>query len=432
MKRTKETKDFFVVGLALFAMFFGAGNLIFPPALGLASGKSWAACLIGFILTGVGMPLLGVLAVSKAGGTINDLAGKVNPTFSKILGTIIVLAIGPLLAIPRTGATVYELGVKPIIPDVSPVLVSIIYFGITLFFVIKPSGIIDKIGKILTPILLVIIFSIIIKGITSPIGTSVDTGLRNSFSVGFTEGYQTMDALTSIVFGGIILISLAEKGYERKKDQIRVTMKAGLVAGTGLVFVYGGLLFLGATGSGIFSADIARTDLVVGITERILGNFGKFGISLAASVACLTTAIGLVATVGTYFEELTKGKLSYRIIVISTVIISAVFANAGVENIVKFAVPLLATVYPVAIVLILVSVFDDFIKSEKAYLGAVCGALFVSVFDGLSAMGVNTAFIGDFIKMLPLASAGFAWVLPAILGIFITTFLYKNETNSVQ
>lgn len=425
----KENKDIFVVGLALFAMFFGAGNLIFPPALGLASGGQWLPCMIGFFLTGIGMPILGILAVSKAGGTIDDLANKVNPTFSKILGTTIILAIGPLLAIPRTGATVFEMGVKPLFPGVSPVVVSIVYFAITLFFVIKPSGIIDKIGKYLTPVLLVIVSLIIFKGITSPIGNPIDTGITNTFTKGFTDGYQTMDALASIIFGGIIMVSLAEKGYTKKSEQINLTVKAGLIAGIGLAFVYGGLLYLGATGSGVFPADIPRTDLIVSITQNVLGELGKVGIGVAVSVACLTTSVGLTATVGNYFEKLTKGKLTYRAIVIGTCVISAVFATVGVEQIVKLAVPLLVTVYPVAIVLILVSLFDNFISNKRVYLGATYGALCVSLFDALAAVGIDTAFVGEFINSLPLAGMGFAWVTPAIIGSIITTKLIKGKIN---
>ncbi|WZL72691.1 branched-chain amino acid transport system II carrier protein [Clostridiaceae bacterium 35-E11] len=420
-----KNKDILVVGMALFAMFFGAGNLIFPPALGLAAGQSWLSCMIGFFLTGIGMPILGILAISKAGGTIDDLANKVNPIFSKILGTIIILAIGPLLAIPRTGATVFEMGVKPIFQNTSPILVSIVYFSVTLFFVIKPSGIIDKIGKFLTPGLLVIVAVIIMKGIFSPLGAPVATGLANPFSQGFTEGYQTMDALASIVFGGIIMISLAEKGYTKKDEQIKLTMKAGLIAGMGLAFVYGGLLYLGSTVSNILPTSMAKTDLMVSITQSLLGDLGTIGIALAVSLACLTTSIGLTATVGNYFHQLTKGKLSYRLIVIGTVVFSGIFANVGVEQIVKLAVPLLVTVYPIAIVLIVMSLFDNLIKNKRAYLGAVYGALFVSLFDGLSAIGVNTSFIEKFINALPLANSGFAWILPALIGALITTKFAK-------
>ncbi len=426
-QKMNQTKDSFVVGLALFAMFFGAGNLIFPPALGLNSGKGWLACLVGFLLTGVGMPLLGVLSVSKAGGTIDHLAGKVNPTFSKILGTIVILALGPLLAIPRTGATVFELGIRPSIPGANPIIVSIVYFAVTLLLVIKPSGIVDKIGKVLTPILLCIIGTIIIKGIVAPAGAPVETGLGNPFSKGFTEGYQTMDAFCALVFGGILMLTLKEKGYEKKEDQIKLTMRAGLIAAVGLAFVYGGLLYLGATVSGVYPADMARADLVVGITQNALGSVGKMGIGVACSVACLTTAVGITATVGNYFEDISDGKLSYKAVVTATVIVSAVFANFGIEKIVKLAVPLLVTVYPVAIVLIVMNLFDNMIKNKRAYLGAVYGALFVSLFDGISAMGVNTAFIGNLMSRLPLSGAGFAWITPSIAGAIITTMLMSDR-----
>lgn len=424
-----ERKDFIVVGAALFAMFFGAGNLIFPSALGLLAGDNWLLSMFGFLLTGVGLPILGIITVSKAGGTINDLAEKVSPIFSKVLGTIIILAIGPLLAIPRTGATVYEIGIKPIFSGINPLIVSIIYFSITLFFVIKPSGIIDKIGKILTPILLFVISSIILKGIFYPIGTPINTGITGSFSKGFINGYQTMDALGSIVLGGIVLISLKEKGYSNKKDQIRLTLKAGLFAGTGLALVYGGLLFLGATSSNIFDASITKTELIIAITNNILGSLGQIGMGIAVSAACLTTSIGLTAVVGNYFEDLTKGKLNYKTTVICTVIFSTIISVVGVEQIVKFSVPLLVLVYPVAIILIIMNLFDYYIKNKNVYKGAVFGAILISSFDALAALNIKISFINELISFLPFSSAGFAWVIPAIISAILVGIL-TNQNNS--
>lgn len=423
----KETKDVIVTGLALFAMFFGAGNLIFPPFLGLVSGTNWVVCVIGFFLTGIGMPILGILAVSKVGGSIENLAKYVSPTFGKILGTVIILAIGPLLAIPRTEATVFELGVKPILGSVNPYIVSAIYFAITLFFVIKPTGIIDKIGKILTPILLLVISVIIFKGITSPISNPVATGLGNPFSEGFLGGYQTMDALASVLFGGIVMLSLRDKGYTDMKKQTSMTIKAGVIAASGLALVYGSLLYLGATVSGVFPGDITKTQLVVQITEKLLGTYGKYAIGLTVSAACLTTSIGLTATVGNFFSELTNEKLSYKSVVIATVLFSGVIATVGVEQIVKLAVPLLVTVYPVVIVLIIMGIFDNLISNKKAYIGAVYGALIVSLVDALTAIGVNTHFVKQFIDAIPFAEQGFAWIIPSLVGMAITTSLMKKE-----
>lgn len=425
----KETKDFVVVGAALFAMFFGAGNLIFPPALGMLSGNQWLACILGFALTGVGLPILGVITIAKVGGSLKDFAGRVSPTFAKVLGAIIVLAIGPLLAIPRTGATVFEIGVSPLFPTVPPLAVSIVYFSITLFFVIKPSSIIDKIGKILTPALLLIVGIIIFKGVTTPIGSPVSTGIKFAFSDGFLGGYQTMDALASVVLGGLILSGIKEKGYTDKKTLVKLTSKAGILAGSALLFVYGGLLFLGATGSGILSSELTKTELIIALTSNILGIYGQLALCFAVSVACLTTSIGLTAVVGTFFEELTNGKLSYRTIVIATTLFSIVMSVIGVEQIVKLSVPLLVLVYPVTIILIALNLFGSQIKNDAVFKGMVVGALFISLFDALSAMGVSIEAINAIIYKLPFASAGFAWVCPAILCGFIAHVIAKVKPN---
>ncbi|MCY6485102.1 branched-chain amino acid transport system II carrier protein [Clostridium aestuarii] len=425
----KRNNDILVLGVALFAMFFGAGNLIFPPSLGLFAGKNWVICGVGFFITAIGMPLLGIIAASKAGGTIYDVGNKVGPIFSKIFATIIILAIGPLLAIPRTGATTYELGIKPIFPGISPVVASIIFFGLTLYFVIKPSQIVDKIAKILTPLLLIMVFIIIIKGIISPIGAPTNPISVSPLSKGFTEGYQTMDALASLVFASVILNSVINKGYKEQKEQISLTIKAGIIAAIGLALVYGGLIYLGASTNSIFPVDKNKSDLLISITNTLLGDFGKIALGIVVSLACLTTSIGLTATVGDFFNKLSNNKLSYSSIVISTVVFSAVFANVGVEKIVILAVPLLVAVYPLAVVLILMNIFDDYIP-KTAYIGAVIGALVISLYDGISAAGIDITFVGNIISKLPFASEGFAWIIPTVIGALISTLLLKNTQTT--
>ncbi|OPJ56353.1 branched-chain amino acid transport system II carrier protein [Alkalithermobacter paradoxus] len=425
----KVFSDVVIIGFALFAMFFGAGNLIFPPSLGLVSGDSWLISFLGFLLTGIGMPLLGIVAVSKAGGSLGDLADKVSPTFSKVLGTVIMLALGPLLAIPRTAATTFEMGVRPIFPSVSPVISSIIYFAITFALVIKPSSVIDTIGKFLTPTLLVILAIIIFKGVTDPIGVLANTGLENSFSRGFTEGYQTMDALGSIVIGGIIIKTLVSKGYTKKDEQVKLAIMSAVVAALGLTFVYGGLMYLGATGSTIFDPSIPKTDLTMQITSAILGNIGKVAIGIAVSLACLTTSIGLTATCGEFFNNLTNGKLSYKSIVTTIIIFSTIMSNFGVEKIVGLAIPLLVTVYPVVIILILMNLFDKYIPNKGVYSGAVIGAVCISIFEALSAAGVEVYSILDVIGRLPLSSQGFSWIVPALVGAMITGVIGRKKHN---
>lgn len=285
---------------------------------------------------------------------------------------------------------------------------------------------VDKIAKILTPLLLIMVFAIIIKGIVSPLGTPTTEMTINPLSKGFTEGYQTMDALASLLFGGVVLNSIMSKGYVSERDHVGMTIKAGIIASIGLVLVYGGLIYLGASTNSVFPVDKPKADLLMAITNTLFGRFGKVPLGIVVSLACLTTSIGLTATVGTYFSDLSNNKISYKAIVIITVIFSTIFANIGLEKIVSLAVPLLVAVYPIAIVLILMNIFDDYIP-KAAYTGAVLGTLIVSLYDGASAAGVNTTSIANIINKLPLASEGFAWIIPSIIGALISTLLFKNR-----
>ena len=411
-----RTGDVVWVGLALFAMFFGAGNLIFPPLMGFIAGPSWAIALIGFLITGIGMPLLGIMASSRAGGTVEHLAGRVSPLFGRILSIVIILAIGPLLAIPRTAATTFEMGVRPNIPGASAAISSVVYFAITLFFALNQKKVVDKIGKILTPFLLITLALIILKGVFSPLGEIGGSGLSNAFGRGFREGYQTMDAMASVVFAEIIIAAMVFKGYSRTSDQVKMTSLAGLVSAIGLGLVYGGLMYLGASSVRLFPAEIERTDLLIRITQGLLGGAGKIALGLAVALACLTTSIGLTATVGDYFSTLSKGKLGYKGICLATCVFSAVFATVGVTTIVKVAVPLLVTVYPVVIVLVILTMAGRLARSRAIYIGAVIGALATSLFDALTAAGVAIPSINQLILNIPFAKSGFPWILPALAG----------------
>lgn len=421
----KRASDVVWVGLALFAMFFGAGNLIFPPYMGFIAGRSWNWALLGFLITGIGMPLAGIMASARAGGRVEHLASRVSPWFGQILSIVIILAIGPLLAIPRTAATTYEMGVRPNFPALSAALSSVFYFSITLFFALNRKKVVDKIGKILTPFLLFTLALIILKGILNPLGQLEGRGLPTAFGRGFREGYQTMDALASVVFAEIIIAALIFKGYSRISDQVRMTSLAGLIAASGLGMVYGGLMYLGASSSNVFSGAIERTSLLISITQALLGHAGKVALGMAVSLACLTTSIGLTATVGDYFSVLSRGKLGYKGICLATCIFSAIFATVGVTAIVKIAFPLLVTVYPIVLVLIILTMAGRLVRRRAVYVGAVCGALSTSLFDALTAAGVPIQVANQLILKIPLASSGFPWVLPALAGGLIGGLLAK-------
>jgi LIVCS family branched-chain amino acid:cation transporter len=412
----KRFNDVLVVGVALFAMFFGAGNLIFPPLMGFSAGSAWVGALLGFLVTGIGMPLLGIMASARAGGSVEHLAGRVNRVFARVLSIVILLAIGPLLAIPRTGATTFELGILPVWPHFSPALFSVIYFGVTLLFALKQSSVVDKIGKILTPFLLVTLAWIIIKAIVSPLGPDVDRQFANPFGRGFREGYQTMDAMASVVFAEIVIAALVYKGYKSVGDQVKLTSLAGLIAAVGLGLVYGGLMYAGSTAVTRFPPDIERTQLVVGIAQALLGETGKIALGSAVALACLTTSIGLTATVGDYFSTLSKGRIGYRTICVATVIFSGIFATVGVTTIVRLAVPLLVTVYPIVIVLILLTMADRLVTRRAVYVGAVVGALSTSLFDAATSAGYPVQIVNDLIAGIPFAQSGFPWIVPALIG----------------
>jgi branched-chain amino acid:cation transporter, LIVCS family len=415
----QANKDVLVVGVALFAMFFGAGNLIFPPYMGLLAGLDWRWALLGFLITGIGMPLLGIMAAARAGGTVEHLGRRVNPWFGRLLSIVVILAIGPLLAIPRTCATAFELGVRPSWPTFPAALFSVVFFAITLWFALNRSAVVDKIGKYLTPLLVLTLGWIILKGVFTPLGSIAEMDLPGPTGRGFREGYQTMDALASLVFAQIVIGALVFKGYTNVRDQVKMTSMAGGIAALGLGLVYGGLMYLGATASSAFTPSVERTDLLIAIAQGLMGDTGKLALGLAVSLACLTTAIGLTATVADYFSRLSKDRLGYKTIAVATVVFSGVFATVGVTTIVNVAVPLLVTVYPVAIALIVLALVGRPVADRAIYTGAVAGALLTSIPEALTAAGMPIHFLNLAVGAIPLAGAGFAWIIPTAGGALV-------------
>ncbi|MGL5717583.1 MAG: branched-chain amino acid transport system II carrier protein [Paraclostridium sp.] len=426
---SNKNKDIVVIGFALFAMFFGAGNLIFPPFLGVTSGQSWLTGFGGFILADVGLALLAVAAATKCGGDVNKILHKPGKGFAIVLGTAIMVCLGPLLAIPRTAATTFEMGIQPVVGNaINPVIFSIVFFGLVLVLTIKPSKVVDIIGKILTPALLVALAVLIIKGIVTPLGTiNPDTMIDNVFSNGVSQGYQTMDALGAVAFSTIIIASIHSKGYTSDKDKMSISIKAGIVAGIGLCLVYGGLTYLGATVSKMYIGQdvstISQTALIVGITESLLGYPGKVILGVIVALACLTTAIGLTSATGQYFTKITNGKLKYEVVVIIVAVFSAVVSNFGVDKIIQISAPILNMIYPATMLLVVMTLLSDKIKNDNAFKGAAYVTIVVSV---LTVMNV------PFMDKLPLAPLGFNWIVPAIIGGILGNLVKSNKSKNVN
>lgn len=423
----KKFKDLGVIGFALFAMFFGAGNLIFPPFLGKSVGSSYFSSSVGFIITGVGLPLLGIIACVKSGGSFDKMASRVSKPFAMIATTALILSIGPMLAIPRTAATTFELTVHPLFPGISPFVAILIYFIINLCFVLRPSSLIDNIGKFLTPVLLITLTLIIVKGILHPIGPIVDTGYTSVFSNSLLMGYQTMDAMASVIFASIIISSVKSKGYTSEKEITSATIKSGMIAILGLAFIYGGLLYLGSQTSTLYGNDIQKTQLVMEISRRILGNFGKVALGICVGLACLTTSVGLIATSSEFFTKLFKNKISYKANALIMTLVSMIISLKGVDQIVVLADPILQILYPVVIVLIITSLFIKYINEDKIIAITVYVTCFISVLSVITNLGVNTGILGTLLKTIPLYSAGFVWVIPSVITFFICYILLNPK-----
>jgi len=426
----KNFKDGLVIGLALFATFFGAGNLIFPPLLGLQSGTNWISGVIGFVASGVVLPISAVYAISYAGGSVEEMTNKLHPKFSEIMLLIIMLFAG-FIAVPRTGAVAYELGIQAIVKSIpSPVFI-ILYFALTYYFVNDKNNVINKVGSILTPALVIILVFIIVKGVIAPIAKPIDTEINGAFVNAFLGGYQTGNLLVSFMVGGVFIGDIVRKGYSSDKERNRMIAFAGSIAFILLFIIYSGLLYQGATVSGIYPKDIDRSELLLSIVNSLLGNAGLFALGIAVTLACLTTAIGEITAIAQFFDTFTKGKLSYKKSAMLFCIIGASIALLGVDRIVFISTPLFLGLYPTCIVLAFVGLFHKYIPNITSYKGGVLLTLIVSLIEAFNSV-VNIPFLSTIIGAIPLSQYGFAWILPAIMGFIAGGIIGKMKESSKE
>ena len=412
----------------LFGMFFGAGNVVFPPYLGLHAGEQWANGFLFYFIADIGLALVAMFAILHAGGADN-ITGRIGHVASKVLMCAVILCIGPMVAIPRTAATTLEMSVTPFFSGMSPVVFSIIFFAVILLLSIKQSAVIDIVGKILTPALLIGLLVLIVKGFVSPIGDIVDTGVSASEVTvnGIKSGYQTMDVLAAMAFGIIILSSADEKGYTDSKSAAKMIGIAAALSGVLLLIVYFGLTYLGATASTVFPTDISRANLVIGIVELLLGKAGLIIFAIVIALACITTAVALVSSAASFFAKLANDKISYSVFVVVICVSSAVISNLGLDMIIAIATPVLDIVYPPMLVLILLSWFGDKLH-KSVYVSSVAGSLIASVLATAELYGMNIPVIDS----LPLASLGLGWLPPAALFGLVAYLVSKVKFQNAQ
>lgn len=422
---TTKNKDIIITGFALFAMFFGAGNLIFPPYLGVITGEKFLIGFLGFIIADVGLSLLAILASAKSNGDTEIVFKRAGNKFALVLGAAIMICLGPLLAIPRTAATTFEMGIVSLMPNFNSLLFSIIFFAITLVLTIKPSRVVDIIGSYLTPALLVCLLLIIAIGIINPIGSLEKATIQNVFSEGILQGYQTLDALGAICLSAVLIRNLAQKGYKEEKERISILLKSGIIAAIGLIVVYGGLTYLGATVSSVYDINVSQSSLIVAITSALLKTPGKIILSLIVTLACLTTAIGLTSATAEYFSKITNDKLKYEQLVVAVCLFSLIISNLGVESIIKISAPILSLIYPATIVLIMMTIFRKFVKNDNMVKFSTYTALFMGVLMAANDLGITIPFL----DVLPLANLGFCWVFPTLIGGFVGFFIKSDKNN---
>lgn len=427
MKTNKILRDSIIFGFAFFAVFFGAGNLIFPPSIGFASGSDWSIALVGFVLTGIILPLLALIAVLNAGGKFENLTTPISPWFHKAFNLICMIFIAILVTVPRTAATTHEIGVQTLFPDFPVSGTMIVFFALNYYFAMDKSNLLDKVGRFLTPGLFAILLFIVLKGTFDPIGTPINTNLENSFSHSFIGAYQTGDVFTGLLCASVFIAAIVGKGYTKSTDMRKIVINGTVIAGIGLLIVYGGLLYLGAAGSGLFPSDIESTALLTSLVNRLLGDYGTIALAVAVSLACLTTAIGITVAIADFLSQLTNNKVRYKTWVVLVCISGVSVGLLGVENIISFSLPLFLGLYPISILLVFLGIFRKYIPNAGAYKGSVILTLSISVFETLGAFGMNVSFANEWIARIPFSGFGFgfAWLLPAVIGFIAGAFIHN-------
>ncbi len=410
MHKAKET---FIIGFALFSGFFGAGNLILPPFLGLHAGSDWWLVTFGFIISATLIPLLALFAHAKLQGTMLDFANKVSPIFS-LLFCLSIYIISISLPIPRTASVTHEMAISPFF-DISPLVTSSIYFALVFVFVMNRNNVLHILGKILTPLIVIILVAIIGIGIFLAPTEMKASSYKTPFVSGLLEGYQTYDALGGLLMGGIVTISLNLKGYSSFKAKKEIMIKASILAALGLFVIYTGLIVIGAFYNTQFDSTITRTALLSELSLKTLGNIGRLFLSVLVALACFTTAVTVIVGTADFFKGLFhQSKMAYVITAGIACLLGILVGQFDVHYIIKIAVPALLFIYPITVVLIFLNIMPQKYATPLVFRIVVITTILFSFPDFLQAIGY-TDNIKNIIELIPLAQHRLGWVLPALM-----------------
>ena len=430
MKLTK--KQMVLISFMLFSMFFGAGNLIFPPFLGQNAGSNTPAATFGFVITAVILPILGVIVVAQSDG-LDKLAGRVNPAFAMIFTMLIYLSIGPGLGIPRAASVPFEMAVAPYLPEGANLTLcmlaySLVFFIIAAWLALTPNKLVERIGRFLTPSLLILIVFLFVSFVTNgtvSVAAPQQAYAANAFLKGFCEGYQTMDTIAALNFGLVIATTLGTMGLSDKKDVIHHTKIAGVIAGTILALIYVVLVYMGMASSGVYPIQDNGAWTLRCIVYQLFAGPGAVLLAAIFTLACLTTCVGLITSISQYFSTLFK-KFTYRQFVFAISIFAFVICNQGLTTILSISVPILNAIYPVSIVLIVLGLCHEKIKNNRyIYPLTILGTSVISVVAAIDGLGVYMGPVSSFCHALPLNSLGFGWLSVTLVMLAVSFVMDK-------
>ena len=421
-----------LTGLLLFGIFFGAGNLIFPPTLGAMSGKNFWPAISGFVLSGVGIAILTlIIGALNPKGYVYEISKKISPWFATSYLVALYLAIGPFFAIPRTATTSYEVGIAPLLPSnmtgLGLIIFTVLYFVSAYLISLNPSKILDRIGLILTPVFAILIIILIILGVIKYGATVPQTAsteyAKAAFGAGFLEGYNTLDALASVAFSVIAVQTLNQLGFANKKEYISTIWIVGVVVALGFSALYIGLAFLGNHFP--IPADVMASDANKGVyvlsraTQAIFGPTAQIFLAVMVIVTCFTTTVGLIVSTSEFFNK------TFPVFTL----IGFAIANLGLETIIQYSVPVLQILYPITIAIVMIVIVNKFVALSKIGMQLTVAVVTAIAFTSIIGQQFKLTALISIINTLPLAQASIPWLIPTVIGIIVSLFLPNKQKS---
>ena len=430
MPNQNKSSRYIAIGLMLFALFFGAGNLIFPAAMGQSAGFNVGWALLGFCITGVGLPLLGVMAMGYSGcRDLQELAGRVHPWYGVFYTVVCYMAIGPCFALPRTGTVSFEIAIRPFLSSdgsgfALPIFLAI-FFAIAFWFSVSPSKLVDRVGKLLTPALVLTLVVFIVQSFVSPMGEPQAPSAAYATSVvasiqGILDGYNTLDAIASLVFGTLVVSAVKESGITAEGEVAKQVYKSGLIAGALLAVIYIFVAKIGAESVQAIGMQETGAPILAESAKIFFGHAGAMLLAAIVLLACLSTAIGLITCCAAYFSQLT-GLFNYRVWVSIFTIISYLVGLFGLKTIIVSTIPVLMFLYPPCVAIIVLAFLHNFFDGRRCvYACTMAATLVMAVINGLETAGVNLGALETFLKeSVPLHTVGLGWISFAVAGAFV-------------